>query len=140
MNILKCLMKAQTHANIGVFLGLVGYVFFGWVGAILGFLFHVVPIADGWLRWKLRGEWMHTILGLLIGISLVGIIAPKYVWISLLSYGLHLFVDLFVDERLPYLWPISKQGYSFPLQNSEFYVNVMSAAGIVGMLLILIIR
>ncbi len=133
-------MKFQTHANLGVFLGLIGYALFGWIGAIAAFLFHVVPVADGWLRWKLRGEWMHTIAGVVVAVALTWIFLPNLAWLVLLSYGLHIVIDLFADERLPYLWPFSKKGIAFPLPNSEFYVNAASAAGIVGMLIILFIR
>ena len=133
-------MKNLIHVNLAVFLGLVGYATHGWAGAFAAFLFQVLPIADNWLRWKLRGEWMHTIAGLFVAILLTWLIMPNLVWLVLLSYGLHLIVDLFGDERQPYFWPFSKQGIALSFPNSELYANVMSAAGILGMLLIIVIR
>lgn len=133
-------MKAPTHTNLAVFLGLVGYFMQGWPGAFVAFFFQILPIADGWLRWRLRREWMHTIAGVFVAVVVTWFIAPKLAWLVLLSYGLHIVVDVFTDERLPYLWPFSKQGYAFPFPSSELYVNVISAAGTLGMLLILAIR
>lgn len=126
--------------NLAVFLGLVGYATYGLPGAIIASVFQILPVADGWLRWKLKGEWMHTITAVAVAVFLTWLIAPELAWLVLLSYGLHLVVDLFVDERLPYLWPFSQQGFAFPFPDSELYVNVISAAGTLGMLLILVIR
>jgi len=122
-------MKISAHIALGLFTGLIAYYYFDISVAVIVFVMQVGLVFDARIKKKLKWEPLHTI-GFLVLVSVImGLVNVTYGIATFLSYGLHLFVDLFVYEPLPFLWPLSKKEFTFPVKHSEKIVIIVSGMG-----------
>jgi len=131
-------MNFPSHLSFGLFTGLLTYYLTqNIIAALIMFIIQIMLILDFLFKKLIAFEPLHTILAL-IGTWIVAfLIAPAYHWYVLLAYGSHLFLDLFVEEEIPLLYPSKKQ-LTYPIKKSEKYVLITSITGSAVILLILI--
>lgn len=93
-------------------------VFLGQIILVLDFIFKkIIMFEPGHSLLAMFGIWAISLLFL-----------PAYHWFVLFAYFSHLFLDLFVEEEIPLLYP-SKKKLTYPIEHSELFVIVISVAG-----------
>ncbi len=130
-------MNFPSHFLFGVFTGLfVYYLTNNLVAAFIVFVVQIILILDFLCKRLFHFEPFHTVLAMLV-FWLVSFFAfPEFHWFVFLAYFSHLFLDIFVDEDIPLLFP-SKKKLMYPIEHSELFVCVTSIVGSVVILFLI---
>ena len=132
-------MKFIAHATFGIFTALLVYYFTSSiVTSTIVFLVQIALILDFLFKKAIQFEPLHTVVAMLLVWLLAFLIFPAYHWFVLLAYFTHLFLDIFVKEEIPLLWPF-KQELMYPIDHSENFVTIMSCTGSLVMLALIVI-
>ncbi|RMD58108.1 hypothetical protein D6825_01965 [Candidatus Woesearchaeota archaeon] len=103
--------------------------------ALIFLTFQIGLVLDFVFKRLIGFEPLHTFLAMVF-VWLLSLVFSRQLSVYVLgAYFSHLFLDLFVDEPVPLLWPFEKI-ISFPIKGSEWFVIVLSIAGSVLVLLI----
>ncbi|MBI4441483.1 metal-dependent hydrolase [Candidatus Woesearchaeota archaeon] len=122
-------MNFLAHLSFGVFSGLLVYKLTGNLAfAMTTFFFQVVLILDFLCKKAFRFEPLHTVLVMVAVWITTSVLFPAYHFFVLLAYSSHLFLDIFVDEEIPLLYPFRTR-VSYPLRRSELVVIWCSSIG-----------
>ena len=130
-------MNLKAHASAGLCSALAVFLATGNLTAsLIVFAVQVGLILDFLFKKAIQFEPLHSLIGM-IGIWAVSLLLlPAYHWFVLMAYALHLFLDIFVDEEIPLLYP-SKKRISYPIESSEKIVIITSL--VISTVLIIII-
>ncbi len=132
-------MNFLAHLSFGIVTALlVYYLTSNMVGATIVFLFQIVLILDFVFKKIMQFEPLHTIVAMLVVWGLSYWLFPAYHWFVILAYFTHLFLDLWVHEEIPLLWPF-KQQLMYPVKNSEEVVTILSCIGSIILIVLIVI-
>ena len=122
-------MNFKAHFTFGMFSGLAVYTWTNDVVAgLIMFFVQISLILDYRFKKVADFEPMHTVLAMILFWFASFMAFPSYHLYVLLSYFLHLFLDVFVDEKIPLLYPLKKQ-FMFPIKHSEDFIIWGSCMG-----------
>mgnify|MGYP000592623309 CR=1 FL=1 len=131
-------MNFLSHFTFGIFTGLIiYYLTTNWLAAGIVFFIQILLILDFLFKKTINFEPLHTILAMLLLTIILYFIIPQYAWYVFFAYFTHLFLDIWVLEEIPLLYPFKKQ-LMYPIQNSEKYVMLGSCIGILILLISLV--
>ncbi len=123
------MMRFLPHALFGIFSGLVAYMITGNSVAFWVFFFVQIGLILDFINKKLgTREWLHTIMAMLIVSSVTYVTFKPYWTYVFLAYFSHLFLDIFVDEDIPLLWPFTYK-LMYPMKYSE---NIVIWGSVIG--------
>jgi len=130
-------MNFMAHFMFGLFSGLITYqISHNWTVAFIMLGVQIALILDFLFKKIIHFEPLHTLLAMLLVWMGSFFFFPAYHWYVLLAYFTHLFLDIFVYEKIPLLFPF-KQALMYPIDGSEKFVIVISGVGSLLLLMIL---
>jgi len=133
-------MNFKSHFTFGIFTGLLAYYFTSnLIAALIVFIVQIILILDFLFKKLIRFEPLHTIIAMIITWAVAFVYFPAYHTYFLFAYFSHLFLDAFVHEEIPLLYPF-KQKLMFPIKHSERFVIIMSLLGSLVLLLLEVLR
>jgi len=116
-------MRFSAHLSFGIFSGLLIYSLTeNIIYSFLVFIIQIALILDFILNKLIKKELFHSIFGLLVVTLLVFLFNRMYAAMIFIGYFTHLFLDLFVDEKIELFFPFSKRSLQYPFKYSEEYV------------------
>ena len=122
-------MNFKAHFTFGIFTALLVYYFTNSIiASLIMFTIQIMLILDFIFKKIMNFEPLHSILAMLVAWFVSFLIVPVYHWYVLLAYSSHLFLDIFVYEEIPLLYPFKKQ-FMYPIKNSEKFVIICSTVG-----------
>ena len=131
-------MKFLTHSVFGVFTALLIFFFTqDLIAALVVFIIQIVLILDFIFKKVIKFEPLHTIIAMSVVWALSFLFFPKYNIYVLFFYFSYLFLDIFVKEDIPLLYPFKKK-LMYPINHSEEFVTYLSLIGIVILIILLI--
>jgi hypothetical protein len=122
-------MNFLSHFTFGVFTGLLVYYMSGrLLAGIFVFLIQIALILDFLFKKAIDFEPLHSLSAMIVVWLATFFVFPLYHWYVLFAYFTHLFLDIFVHEEIPLLWPSTKQ-LMYPIKHSEKFVQIVSVIG-----------
>ena len=119
-------MNLKAHASAGLFSALAVFLATGDLTAsVIVFAVQVGLILDFLFKKAIQFEPLHSLIGMIAIWVFSILLLPAYHWFVLMAYAFHLFLDIFVDEEIPLLYP-SKKRISYPIESSEKIVIIAS--------------
>lgn len=130
-------MNFWSHFTFGLFTGLlIYYITNNLTASLIVFIIQITLILDFLFKKLMNFEPLHTVIAMLGSWTVAFIFSPAFHWYVILAYFTHLFLDIFVYEEIPLLFPFKKQ-LMFPIENSERFVTISSLIGSLIILLLL---
>jgi membrane-bound metal-dependent hydrolase YbcI (DUF457 family) len=130
-------MNFPSHLAFGMFTALLAWQLTNDViGALILLIIQIVLILDFVFKKLIQFEPLHTALAMLVVWFIAFFAFPAYHWYFLIAYFTHLFLDIWVHEEIPLLWPFKKQ-LMYPIKNSEMFVIITS---IIGSVMLIVLR
>lgn len=119
-------MNFLSHFTFGIFTALLGYYFFqDVIGALVLFFVQTGLILDFLFKKLLKFEPLHTVLAMIVAWLTAFFAWPAHHLYVIVAYGSHLFLDLWVHEEIPLLWPL-KTCVVCPIKNAERFTILTS--------------
>jgi len=116
-------MRFSAHLSFGIFSGLLIYSLTeNIIYSFLVFIIQIALILDFILNKLIKKEPFHSILGMLAVSLIFFLFDMMYGIMVFIGYFTHLFLDLFVDEKIELFFPFSKRLIQYPFKYSEEYV------------------
>jgi membrane-bound metal-dependent hydrolase YbcI (DUF457 family) len=122
-------MNIKAHFMFGLFTALgVYYVTGEALPALVVFFIQVGLVLDFLFKKAINFEPLHSLIAMVTVWMATFFLWPLYHWYVLAAYFSHLFLDIFVFEEIPLLYPFKKQ-LMYPIKHSEKFVITVSLAG-----------
>jgi len=132
-------MNFTSHFSFGIFTGLLTYyVTQDLTAALIMFFVQIGLILDFLLNKTIKFEPFHSVAAMLVVWLVSFFLFPAYHWYVLIAYFTHLFLDIFVDEEIPLLWP-TKYKLMYPIKNSERRTIIGSWIGTIVVVVLLVL-